>query len=490
VRRGIFGYPKSPYLPLLKLARCEMGDIENMVRAKGLEGTLQALREAGVYITFEEFKGREPMVRNGKVFPIKAKDFDNPYLRCYYESTTGGTTGVGTRVEIDLDHHRSEAPFHMLGMSAHGLLGLPALIWWGIFPDNSGFHSLLLRTCYRSIPKKWFYPIISQDYRPPLKHRLATQYIILTGRLLGLPFPWPEPLSLDRSVVIARWAANTLKNHGGCLVSGHISMLLRISLSAQEEGLDLTGVSFLGGGEPPTPAKVREITRCGARYIPHYFFVETGVVGFSCANPVEVNDLHLFKDGLALIQYPRQVPGSQIIVDAFHFTALLPTAPKVVLNVESDDYGIVETRSCGCPFESFGYTEHIRRIHSFRKLTGEGVTLVGGEMVHILEEVLPIHFGGSPLDYQLTEEEDEWGFTRLNLIVSPKIKLREEKEVIDVVLEALKRSSVSADLARAIWSQAGSLRVKRMEPIWTDRGKLMPLHLSRSLGLKNSKGGE
>src|SRR4030042_2429064 len=32
VKKGIFGYPKSPYLPLLKLARCEMGDIENMVR--------------------------------------------------------------------------------------------------------------------------------------------------------------------------------------------------------------------------------------------------------------------------------------------------------------------------------------------------------------------------------------------------------------------------------------------------------------------------
>jgi hypothetical protein len=39
VRKGIFGYPKSPYLPLMKLAQCEMGDIENMVKTKGLEGT-------------------------------------------------------------------------------------------------------------------------------------------------------------------------------------------------------------------------------------------------------------------------------------------------------------------------------------------------------------------------------------------------------------------------------------------------------------------
>ena len=47
VKKGIFGYPKSPYLPLLKLASCEMGDIENMIRGRGLENTLRSLREGG-----------------------------------------------------------------------------------------------------------------------------------------------------------------------------------------------------------------------------------------------------------------------------------------------------------------------------------------------------------------------------------------------------------------------------------------------------------
>ena len=489
VRKGIFGYPKSPYLPLMKLAQCEMGDIENMVKAKGLEGTLKALREEGVYITFEEFKGREPIVRNGKIIPVKAHDFDNPYLSHYYAGETGGTTGAGTRVGLDLDHIKSQAPFIMLGMNAHGLLDLPALSWWGIPPDITGFESLLLRTHYGYLPKKWFYPITRQDLRPPLKHRLATQYIIMMGRLHGFSFPWPEPLSLNRASIVARWVSETLKTYGSCLVSTHISRLLRISLAAQEEGFDLTGATFLGGGEPPTPAKVHTIIRCGARYIPHYFFAETGVVAWSCTKPIEINDLHLFKDGLALIQYPRQVPGSDITVDAFNFTTLLPTAPKVMLNVESDDYGIVETRPCGCPFECCGYTEHIRKILSFRKLTGEGVTLVGSEMVHILEEILPMHFGGSPLDYQLMEEEDEQGFTRLTLIISPKIEIKDNKEVIDIILKALRESSISADMAQAIWSQAGTLRVKRMEPVWTNRGKLMPLHFSkRTIGSKKRNG--
>ena len=64
------------------------------------------------------------------------------------------------------------------------------------------------------------------------------------------------------------------------------------------------------------------------------------------------------QDGLALIQFTQRVPGSENTVDAFNFTSLLPTAPKLLLNVEIDDYGLIETRSCGCPLESYGFTEH------------------------------------------------------------------------------------------------------------------------------------
>jgi hypothetical protein len=244
--------------------------------------------------------------------------------------------------------------------------------------------------------------------------------------------------------------------------------------------LDLTGTLFLSGGEPPTPGKVQAITGSGARFVPTYYFNETGAIGMGCAQPADGNDIHFFKDALALIQYPRLVPGSSLTVEAFNFTSLLPTAPKLMLNVESDDYGVVERRPCGCPLEALGFTEHLRHIRSFRKLTGEGVTLVGSEMVRILEEVLPARFGGSPLDYQLVEEEDGDGFTRLSIAVSPKLQIADDDDVIQTVLDALGRGSVSADLARALWGQAKTLRVKRVEPVWTRKGKLMPLHLLRA----------
>jgi hypothetical protein len=248
-------------------------------------------------------------------------------------------------------------------------------------------------------------------------------------------------------------------------------------VAAQETGWDLTGATFIAGGEPTTTAKVQAILRSGARCFPTYTFAEAGRLGLGCSNPVDEGDLHFLKDAFAVIQYSCQVPGSDSTVPAFHFTSLLPTSPKLMLNVATDDYGTLETRVCGCPLEASGFTEHLRHIHSFHKLTGEGVTLVGSDMVHILETVLPARFGGSPLDYQLLEEEDAHGFTRLSLVVSPRIALANETDVITAVHEALAQRNIAADAARDIWNQAGTLRVKRMEPIWTARGKLMPLHL-------------
>jgi hypothetical protein len=476
VERGIFGYPRSPYLPLLELVGCELGDIQNMVRDKGLEGTLRALREAGVYVTFEEFKGREPMVRDGKLIPVEVRDFDNPYLRSYYHAESGGTTGPASRIPIDWESIAARAPQLILARDAHGVRHAPMAIWRGILPDNSGINSILHASRYGQVPQRWFSPVASRDMSPSLGYRLATQYVVTAGRLFGVPIPRPELVTLECAGIVARWVADMLAVHGACLLSCHVSLALRVALAAQEHGLDLSGATFMGGGEPPTPAKVRQIARTGARWIPTYFFAEAGAVGMGCARPADPSDVHFMKDTLALIQSPQQVPGTNATVDLFLFTSLLLEAPKLLLNVESDDYGSIEDRRCGCPLEACGFTQHLRDIHSIRKLTGEGVTLVGSEMIRILEEELPARFGGSPLDYQLLEGEDEQGFTRLDLLVHPRIEIDDEAQVIEVVIKALEKSSTSADAAGAIWRQAKTLRLQRRKPITTARGKQMPLH--------------
>jgi hypothetical protein len=474
LERGVFGYPRSPYLPLVKSAQAELGDVRNMVGAKGLEETLRALRDAGIYISFEESKGRKPIVRNGKVIPVRAEDFNNPYLKHYYHGESGGTGGDGTRVAVDLDHLAAQAPQFMLAFDAHDVLGLPTLIWRCMLPDPTALNHILWGVQMGHVPEKWFSPTHSRQFSKSLKNRLATEYIVLAGRLFGFPIPFPEQLSLDQASRVAHWAAEKLKSQGGCKIHTLVSTALRVSIAARQEGLDLTGVVFVTGGEPTTAAKLREITRCGARLIPFYGFTEGGRVGMGCCQPAYVDDYHFLKDALALIQYPRKLPGVEIQVDAFYFTTLLPSAPKLLLNVESDDYGILEARSCGCPLEQYGFTEHLRHIRSFSKITGEGATLVGSEMIRILEDVLPARFGGSSLDYQLIEEEDDSGLTRLSIVVDPKIEIASERDVIESVLNGVEKT-VGDEMTRAIWSQADKLRVKRMNPILTDRGKMISL---------------
>ena len=76
--RAIFAEPRSPYRRLLAAAGCEVGDLRRLVAEEGLEGALTRLAASGVYVTFDEFKGRRPIVRGSTRIECRAEDFDNP----------------------------------------------------------------------------------------------------------------------------------------------------------------------------------------------------------------------------------------------------------------------------------------------------------------------------------------------------------------------------------------------------------------------------
>ena len=478
VERSVYGYPASPYLTLLKMAGCELGDLRALVRQKGLEGALRALRDEGVYVTFEEFKGRKPIVRNGREIPVTGWDFDNPFMQRAFTIRSSGSTGAATNVGVNLEEIAARAPHELLTLSAHGLLGAPVVRWSNILPAGT------LRNILRSVyighpPQRWFSPLGLRDSRYWLKYALATYYILAWVRLSGVRVPLPEYVKVDQAYVVARCVAELLQARGRCVLNSSVSLSLRVCLAAQEAGLDLRGATFQGSGEPATPAKKAYLERAGVHFISIYGMVEANRIGSGCAQPADAGDVHLHKDALALFAYPYPVEGFDITVPAFNLTTLLPTASKVMLNVQMDDYGIVEERHCGCELETHGYSTHLRQIRSYSKLTGEGVTLIGTEMLHILEEVLPARFGGSPLDYQMVEQEDGQGFTRLYVLISPRVVIAHEQDVIEVILNALRESSPMADAARTVWQQMQTIQVKRAEPLSTERGKLMPLHVER-----------
>lgn len=476
-RAGIFGRKDGPYRRLLERAGCTYADLERLVRDRGLEPALRTLRDAGVYVAFDEFKGRRPIVRGSTVIHASPRDFDNPLLARHYAAATGGTTGAATRVLVDLDHIAATATLHALAWEAHGLTGAPWAVWRSILPGVSGVNNVLRGARLGNVPRRWFTPVAPRDLAPSWRARLATAYLLATGWAVGVRLPRPEPMPPEAAGTVARWLAGTLAREGRVVLSTFVSLAARAALAAAAEGIDLRGAVFLGGGEPPSPAKVRAIAASGARFIPTYSFAEAGPVGIGCASPSDETDVHFFSDCLALVSVPLDDGAAAGGRTVFSFTSLLPTAPKILLNVESDDAGILETRRCGCPLEAAGFAEHIRQVRSLRKLTSEGVTLAGADLSHIVEDVLPARFGGSPLDYQFVEEEDGAGFSRVAVVVAPRVGPVDERAVVDAVLDALARGAPSADLARAVWQRAGTLHVRRAEPVWTARGKLMPRHV-------------
>jgi hypothetical protein len=477
VAKTVFEYPDSPYLPLMRLADCGLGDLEKMVPEIGVEATLQALQQAGIYFSFEEYKGRVPVIRDGKEIGRYPPNFDNPTTRAGLEGESGSSTGRPTRVVVDLSFIAHEVAATMLAYEAHGVLDAPMALWMGVLPDASGPKNLLRQIRSGQAPQRWFVTREAPStFTRRAKCALYNQSLVWLGRLFGAPVPRPTPTPLDHAVDVAEWIAGVLVRHGRCLVYAQVSKGVRVAIAASEAGIDLTGTTFVLGAEPLTPAKAAAIRSTNAVCVPVYAFSEHGHLALGCAAPLAEDEVHLFEDSLALIQCPRRVPGQDLVVESFHWTSLVPTAPKVLLNVESDDYGVVERRQCGCGLERSGFTTHIRNIRSFRKLTGEGITLIGSDAIRVLEEVLPARFGGTPLDYQIVEQEDEDGLTRVYLYVDPSIALSDEAAVIAAFAEGVSHAGV-----RHIWGAAGTLRIKRAKPLLTGHGKLFPLQLRRNI---------
>ena len=473
VATTIVGHQGSPYRPLLEHAGCELGDIAQSVRTHGLERTLVDLRRAGVYVSFDEFKGRTPIVRGDLVVKTRSEDFDNPLLASGYRARTSGSTGTSTPLWVSLASLANRIPHTMLALDAHGLLGAPCAMWREA-PPAPAIGMILEEVPMGQRYEHWFAPSLTRSRATSIMSRLATDAIVATARSAGVRLPRPTKLDYEDAGVVADWAGRRCREHGVCAVRTGLSNALRVCLAAAESGVDLTGTAFIGAGEPVTPAKIESIERTGATWVSNYTISEVGRVGVACAQGRDRTDVHYAEHVAALITYPRVVPGTDREVGTFHFSSLLSGSPKILLNTETDDYGVVEERSCGCPLEAAGLRLHLRDIFSFQKLTGEGVSLVGSDMVRILEETLPRLFGGSAIDYQLIEEEGDRGFTQLTLIVSPRVRLSDESAVIETIMRELGDTSLGRDV-RSIWKRSGALRVKRAEPRVTQGGKVRPL---------------
>src|SRR3990172_2291094 len=137
----------------------------------------------------------------------------------------------------------------------------------------------------------------------------------------------------------------------------------------------------------------------------------------------------------------------------------------------------MEERSCGCPLVELGWRTHLHGIRSFEKLTGGGVTFLDGDVIRVLEDVLPGRFGGGPTDYQLVESEGPDGLPLVTLRVDPRLGALPEDEIAAEFIRELSPGDSGERLMGMVWEQGRILRVERQAPVATASGKIHHLVL-------------
>jgi hypothetical protein len=485
VEHGIFLYARSPYLKLLEPKKIEFTDLRRAVQRHGIETALRWLESEGVYFTVDEFKGKVPVVRNGAEFWCQEGMFDNPFLSYVYEVRSGATRSAGTRVRIDFDYLHQRSLYDALLLNIHGCLKAPIANWFPIFPGAPGINSSLRFAHIGNAAKKWFSQVPEDRLNVNWEKKWGTKLIFTLGRLHGCPLAEPEYVPLDDALVVARWAADTLKTNQHCAVYTFAASAVRVCIAAAENNLNIRGTKFLVTGEPLTPQKEKEIEATGASAVSVYGISEAGVIAAGCDQPDAASDhCHLYKDTTAIISHRQSVPHSDLFVESYLFTTLLYESPKLLLNVGMGDYGNLIEADCPCTFGQVGFTTQLSGIRSYEKLTGEGVTFVDTDFIRIIERELPERFGGRSTDYQLVEKEDGRGLTYLQLLVSPRVGPIQESGVLDRFLNLLKRAEDSPESwsqsGTEMWKQSNMVQIVRAYPIATASGKILPFFVSKA----------
>ncbi|MEX0802269.1 MAG: hypothetical protein WD688_02960 [Candidatus Binatia bacterium] len=478
-RARIYECPASPYLRLLKHAGCDFSDLRAHVHSHGLESTLERLAAEGVYLTSDEYKGKKEVIRGGLSFKVCPDDFELPHSSPGFLTQSSGTNNQPVR---------SLSPLEWIGLRtlatgvfffAHNLFSYSHALYDAILPASSINH-LLVNAKLGKRTDRWFARTIPFNNRlEGWYYQSATHLIVQLGKWFGPGFPTPELLGADDTDRIVSWIAEQKRLDKNSYLTTVASNAARVARKAWQMGLSLEGTKFNVAGEPFTEEKEKAIQKVGATTTSRYSYGGQVSVGCGCGHPSYRDEVHVNQHLLALIGHPRPLTGVDTVIHPLCLTTLDPAAPRLLLNVQNGDYVKLEERDCGCALQQVGLTLHLHHIRSFEKLTSEGMNYFYGDLYELFEKALPGEFGGSPGDYQLVEEEDSNGQTRLTLLVHPGIGQLDEKRVLARLHAAFADGSRGNRFMTGVWQNAGTFRMRREVPYASPRGKVLPLHIRR-----------
>ena len=466
----VWPYPRSPTRRLLELAGLDAGGVAELVEKEGLEGALERLRDAGVYVAYEEYQGTQPLRRGSTTLDVDRADFFNPVTRADFMGSTSASRSAGTSMEMSFAYQRRKAVTRRLLMAALGIDNGPVAVWLPVFPSSAGFSAVMLYAAAGAPPARWFSQV-PVGVRDITRHkRMANRLVPLLYATTRAGLPSPRYVPSDEPRAVVDWLAEQVATSGRVAIQGYASSITAAAHDAVRRGVDLTGTVAIPSGEPITEGKLAAMRSAGMSPAPAYAFTPEGIVGSSCPDCPD-DEYHLWEHELAVISR-RRSRSDGVMVDALLWTSLSREAPRVLLNVENDDYATVRrgASACASTLGRLGMRTTLSGIRGLSKVVAGGVTVEGELLDHIVDVTLPARLGGVAGDFQFVELEEPQG-TALAVRVHPRVADVDEAALVDAVRDAL-RTSDNGVLADEVWS-ARPLQVLRQPPVTTAAGKLL-----------------
>ena len=476
----IYGNGCSPYLTLLQHAGCAFPDLEALVRRRGLEESLTELARQGVYLTAAEFKGKNDVVRGSLKFHVTRGDFARRDFWPGLMVQSSGTSNKPQTGHVALDWIAIWTYAKGLLLAAHDLFSCSHAVYDNILPAPAATYGLLQNAKLGVVTDRWFAQRMpANNWITDARIRWATSLMVMAGKRYGPGFPRPEMLGSREFGPVFDWFLRQRQRGNRCCLDVTASNGVRIAKRALDRGISLDGMTFILHGEPFTDGKRAILESAGLAWTTRYSFSIGIQAGQGCANPAHADDVHLNDYMLAAIPRPNPLGIDGTEIRPLLFTTLYPQAALLHLNVENGDYATVEKRDCGCALGEVGLTTHLSRIRSYEKFTAEGWTYVYWDLYDMMDRIFPAEFGGGPGDYQLVEEEDADGLTRLSLLVDPSVGAVDEERVRSRLQDMFDAGQWGNWSVAKAWRGTGTFRVKRDTPRASARGKILPLHLRR-----------
>jgi hypothetical protein len=471
-KQVIYDVAHSPYRRLLLWAGCDFADLRASVRSRGIERTLEKLRDAGVYLTLDEFKSRAPIVRNGLIIETVDADFDNPFLSGgpIYGVTSGTRSTTGSRVTFNWDFMAEETAYEVTLYAAHEVLDAPLALWFPVPPGIAGIHNLLMAMKQGVVPERWFSQSRCSFRDTSLEARGAIEFVIWTGRAMGFAVPRPEFADLSHGEKVARWIENALKRSPRAVLRTFGSSALRMADHALATGANLRGGLVFAGGEPLTEPRRKYLEAAGLEVYARYVTTEIGVVAAGCPQRTSTDEMHFYSGRLAAIHRDPNLKDRQ--ADSLLYTTLTTHTAKVMFNGELGDCGAISTRGCRCALGQLGLEVHLAGVRSYEKITIEGMTILSAELDAIIGAAVE-RAGGRPDAYQFREVSQESGLHRLIISISPDVANFNQKKFVAELVDELRRGGPRMAMAAEFWGKAESFVIVREEPQATAGHKLV-----------------